>query len=133
MERDLALFILRVGFGGTMLLFHGIPKIFNFVTVGQYFPDPLGVGSYISLGLAIFAEVICAILVIVGAGTRFAVIPLILTCLVWAFILQHGSPWVQREIALLYLIPFVTIIFAGPGKYSWDSSRKGRVSINVQN
>ena len=132
MEKDLGLFILRVGFGLSMFIFHGIPKVFHFSAEAVNFPDPFGIGAEVSVGLAIFSEVICAFLVVAGVATRISTIPLVITCLMWTFIVQSGDPWPQRELAILYLIPFLTILFVGPGRYSPDfgSRKKSYVQID---
>ena len=55
---SLFLLALRILFG-VLLLSHGIQKWTNFSVMSESFPDPLGVGSTLSLGLAVFGEVFC--------------------------------------------------------------------------
>lgn len=50
----------RIIFGG-LLMSHGIAKWQNFDALSAAFPDPLGVGSGVSLALAIFGEVVCSV------------------------------------------------------------------------
>ena len=57
---SLLLLALRLLFGG-LLLSHGIQKWTNFESMSAAFPDPLGVGHSVSLGLAIFGELFCSI------------------------------------------------------------------------
>jgi putative oxidoreductase len=71
--------------------------------------------------LATFAEVLCALLVMVGLFTRWAVVPLIITMLVAVFIANMGEPLPKIELGLLYLTAFVAIGLAGPGWYSLDA------------
>ena len=73
-----------------------------------------------SLVLSIFAEVLCALFVVLGLFTRFATIPLIITMLVAIFGANTGKPLLESELALLYLGAFVTLLFCGPGKLSVD-------------
>jgi putative oxidoreductase len=118
---DLALLVLRVGFGGLMLFGHGLGKLMSFSDLSRVFPDPLHVTSPVSLALTCFSEVLCAGFVMLGFATRLSVIPLIINMLV-AFVLVHaGDPWSKRELAVVYLIPFITIALAGPGRLSLDS------------
>ena len=49
------LLIARIVFG-ILLMNHGIQKWTNFQELSAVFPDPLGVGSPLSLGLAIFGD-----------------------------------------------------------------------------
>lgn len=118
---DIGLLVLRVGVGAFMLFAHGWGKLAGFGELAGKFPDPIGVGSTVSLVLAIFAEVLCALLVIVGLGTRFAAVPLLVTMLVAAFVVHADDPWSKQEFALLYAIPFLTLVFTGGGRYALDS------------
>jgi putative oxidoreductase len=122
MKRDLGLLILRVGFGGLMLFAHGWGKLINFSNIAPNFPDPIGLGGNISLGLAVFTEFFCSIAIIAGVKTRLAVVPLALTMVVAAFIVHANDPFMKMEKAILYLIVMIVIFLTGPGRYSVDGS-----------
>jgi putative oxidoreductase len=113
------LLILRVSFGA-MMLTHGIPKLTGFAERSQSFFDPIGLGSPFSLGLVVFAEVLCAILIMLGLGTRISTIPLIITMFVAAFVKNAGDPFSSIEKALLFLVGFLVLLITGAGKYSID-------------
>jgi len=123
---NLGLLLLRVLIGGFMLLQHGLPKLASFSKSFHSFSDPLGVGSEISYLLAVFAEFVCSILVMIGLFTRFAVIPLIITMLVAAFIIHGDDPFSKKEFALIYAIPFIALFFTGAGDYSIDNRLANR-------
>ncbi len=88
---DLGLLILRVA-AGAMIITHGWPKLASYASRADSFRDPIGMDSALSLQLAIFAEVICAVFIILGAFTRLAAIPLMITKAVIAFIV-HLKYW----------------------------------------
>ncbi|MCF1422934.1 DoxX family protein [Mangrovimonas futianensis] len=115
---DLALLILRVGFGGFMLT-HGIPKM-GMLSNPSDFGDPMGVGSTISLILALIGEVVAPILLIIGFKTKWAAIPAAITMAVAAFVVHAKDDLATKEHALLFLIAFVVIFLTGAGKYSFD-------------
>ena len=120
MPNDFGKLILRIGFGATMLLAHGWPKLANFSQSMNTFPDPLGIGNSLSLGLAIFAEVLCALLVALGLFTRWVSLPLIVTMFV-AFFLVHGNhPWAKREMSFIYMMAYIAIGLLGSGRFSFD-------------
>lgn len=119
--RNLGLLLLRVAAGGMMLVKHGIPKIERFGQDPIRFSDPLGVGVLASLSLAVFAEVVCSSAVILGLLTRLAAVPLVATMLVAAFIVHADDPWNKKEFALMFALPFLTLVFTGPGAWSVDS------------
>jgi len=117
--KNISLLILRIVFGGLMLL-HGFPKFMKLVNGDTSFSDPFGIGSFPSLLLTIFAEFICAVLVMIGFKTRWTVIPLIITMITAAFVIHGGDPLKEKEMALLYLGGYLPLLFLGGGKFSVD-------------
>lgn len=122
---DLGLLVLRLFLGLALLLGHGLGKWGTLFGGGEIqFADPFGIGALPSLALAVFAEVICAILLILGLLTRWALIPLIITMLVAVFIVHISDGFGTMEKALLYGAGFITLAFTGSGKYSIDTILK---------
>ena len=114
------LLLLRVAFGCFMLV-HGWQKLSGFSELADKFPDPIGMGSSLSLVMAIGAEVGCSILLILGLGTRLAVIPLASTMIVALFIVHGADPWKVKELAAIYLAAYAVIFVTGPGRCSLDA------------
>jgi putative oxidoreductase len=124
--QDLGLLVVRLLAGG-MMLTHGIPKIGRLLGEGPVkFADPFGLGPEISLIMAIFAEVVCAALIMLGFKTRLATIPLMITMLVAAFYAHWDDPFGKKELPLLYFAVFLGILVVGGGKFSLDSLKKSR-------
>jgi putative oxidoreductase len=120
---DAALLVLRIWFGASMLLLHGWGKLTGFSAMAEKFLDFLGMGRTPSLGLAVFAEVVCAALLVAGLWTRVAALALVVTMAV-AFWVAHGgrlSGPGSGEMAFLYLGAYVVLFVAGGGKYSLDA------------
>jgi putative oxidoreductase len=103
------------------MLTHGLPNLLEFNEKSQVFPDPLGVGSVVSLLLTVFAEFFCAVLVILGLGTRFAALTLAITMAVAAFVIHGEDPFGKKELALLYLGAYVALIVMGGGRIALDA------------
>lgn len=116
---DGVLLVLRLAFGGALFT-HGLDKWNHLAQMSESFPDPLGIGHAFSLYLAIFAEAICALGVCIGCLHRLALVPMIFTMGIAFFVIHNGSPFATRELAFLYLIAFIVLLFTGPGKYSVD-------------
>ena len=117
-----SLFLLALrGLFGVLLLSHGIAKVDDFAALSEVFPDPLGLGSRISLTLAIFGELFCSVGFIVGAFYRLALIPMVFTMCVAFFAVHGGDSFAARELALVYLVVFVLMYAAGPGRYAADT------------
>jgi putative oxidoreductase len=117
---DICLLTLRVGLAAFMMFGHGADKLVSFGDKVAAFPDPLGFGATTSLILVVFAEFFCSLAIAFGFLTRLATIPPIITMLVAAFIIHAADPWANQELAFLYLLLYVTVLFAGPGRFSID-------------
>lgn len=114
-------FILRLSVGALMLV-HGLEKVSTLLgSEPIQFPDPIGVGVTTSLALAVFTEVACSILLILGLGTRFAAFSLLITMLIAAFIVHVEDPFARQELPLLYASIYFVITIAGAGKISFDN------------
>ncbi len=116
---SLFLLALRILFG-VLLLSHGVQKWMNFSAMSGSFPDPLGVGSTLSLELAIFGEVFCSVGFIFGAFYRLALIPMIFTMGMAFFVIHANDPFAIKELAFIYLVVFILMYITGPGKFSID-------------
>ncbi|WP_370097397.1 DoxX family protein, partial [Xanthomarina gelatinilytica] len=106
---------------GIFMLTHGIGK-FDALFGGEpiQFPDPLGIGATASLAMAVFSEVLCSILLIIGLGTRLAAIPLLITMLVAALIVHSTDGFGRQELPLIYTTLYIAIAILGAGKFSLD-------------
>ncbi|MFT0715536.1 DoxX family protein [Flagellimonas lutimaris] len=102
------------------MLTHGYPKLMNLISGNTEFANPFGIGQAPSLFLAVVAEFICPVLIIIGFKTRWAAIPTAITMFVAAFMIHSADPFNVKEKALLYLVTFIAIMLLGPGKYSVD-------------
>ena len=121
---NLGLLVLRVWLGVAILANHGWDKLVHFNQMAGKFPDLLGIGSTGNLALALFAEFFCGALLVIGLVTRFAALVLAINLAV-AFCLVHKmamSGQHSGELAFIYLAGFVTLLIAGPGRYSADAS-----------
>jgi putative oxidoreductase len=123
---DIAILVVRVMIGLSMLT-HGTPKLLRFSADGPLnFGDPLNIGPLPSLVLTVFAEFFCSLLIIFGLGTRLAVIPLIISTSVAAFVVHKSDGFAQQEMALLYLLVYFTLFISGSGRYSLDRMLVGK-------
>jgi putative oxidoreductase len=122
---DLGLLVLRLWLGGSLLILHGWGKLTGYQKMASGFADPLKIGNEASLALAIVGEVLCSALLIVGLFTRFAALGTVINMAV-AFFLVHqmvlkAPPPRSGEMAFIYLAGFLTILIAGPGRFSLDA------------
>lgn len=121
---DLALLLLRLWLGLSMLILHGWPKLLKLTSGDHKFPDPLKIGTTPSLTLAVVGEVVGAVLLILGLWGRISALSLAITMgVAWGMTHQmkltgEGS----GELAFVYLAGFLAIFFAGSGKFSVDKN-----------
>ncbi len=116
---DIAILMVRVVIGSLMLT-HGIPKLSSLFSGEVQFPPLFGLSATGSLALAVFAEVVCSLFIILGLGTRLATIPLIITMLVAVLYIHAPDPFAKQELGLLYLLPYTALLISGSGKFSID-------------
>jgi putative oxidoreductase len=78
--------------------------------------------------MAVFGEVVCAALLVLGLFTRFAALVLIILMSV-AFFMVHqrvlSGPG-SGELAFIYLAGFVALLFGGGGLFSLDRKLGGK-------
>jgi putative oxidoreductase len=116
---SLALLLLRLVFGGAMLT-HGYPKLIHFNEWSGDFMNPFGIGPEVTLGLVVFSELFCAVLLIIGLGTRPAALALAFTMAVAAFYAHAGDSFADRELSVLFLAAYLVLLLLGAGTYSLD-------------
>lgn len=125
---DWAALLLRLVFGGLMLANHGWPKLQKVIDGRlDQFGDPLGIGAPASLLLAVFAELLCSVFLLLGLFTRWALAPLVFTMIVATFVVHGSDPLPEKELGLLYLFAFLAIWLIGPGWYSLDARLLKRI------
>lgn len=122
---DLSLLILRVFAGLSMAFSHGYPKLQRALSGEEIrFFSLWGMGEELSLWLAILAELVASLLVVLGLLTRWALIPLIFTMGVVVFVVSWEKGYSRMELAVFYLLTFVALFLSGPGKFSVDARLK---------
>lgn len=117
---QLGFLVFRVVVAAGMAFGHGMDKLVHFQMKSATFPSVFGMGSKVSLILAIFAEFFCAVAVMAGFATRLAAIPIIATMTVAFFIIHGDDPFSKRELSALYLVSFGLIFMNGAGSWSLD-------------
>ena len=119
-ERIISFLILAVRvFFGILFFIHGVDKMMNFSILSDTYPSVFGLGSYMTLMLAIFTEFCCSLFLIFGLMIRVILIPMIISMAV-AFFDVHDAIISEGELALIYFIIFIILYITGPGRYSVD-------------
>ena len=120
---DWGLLALRIGTAGLMLP-HGWQKanrLIEGLTAGEVkFYNWMGIGETPSLILTVIGELIAPVLVLIGWKSRWGAAPMAITMGVAAFMVHWEDPLSDKEHALLFFFPALTLVLTGPGKWSID-------------
>jgi putative oxidoreductase len=124
---DAGLLLLRVGTGLILFLRHGWEKVSQLTLSNPHFPDPIHIGHSTSWVIAMLADGICSLLIILGVGTRWLSLYCFVNILVAWSLIHHFTFWGKipgadhGELIALYLSAFLALMVAGPGRYSVDA------------
>ena len=112
------LLLIRLFFG-VLFFMHGLDKMMDFNELSLTYPSVFGFGSYMTLMLSIFCEFACSMFLMTGLMTRIVLVPMVLSMAV-AFFDIHDGMMPEGELSLIYLVVFLGLFIAGPGRYSVD-------------
>lgn len=124
-----SLLVLRLWLGLSMFFIHGLDKMQHFSDYAGQFPNPIGIGVKPGLVLVIIAEVLGAWMLALGLLTRLGALMLAIDMGVAFFLVHHRAVGMEAhsgELAFIYMAGFVTLFFAGPGKFSLDKTFFGK-------
>ncbi len=114
--QDLGLLFLRVSGAMFLLWVHGLPKLLNYSEQLKVIEDPFHLGANITLLLAIFAEVLCPLLIIAGVLVRLACLPILSVLLIALMVVHPEWTLFEAQFGWLLLIIFTTLLIGGPGR-----------------
>ena len=106
-------------FFGVLFFLHGVDKMMNFNQLSLNYPSVFGLGSYMTLMLAVFCEFCCSLFLIAGLLERIILIPMIISMAV-AYFDVHDAILPEGELALIYMVVFFILFMVGPGRFSLD-------------
>ncbi|RDB02751.1 DoxX family protein [Runella aurantiaca] len=130
---DIALLTVRIGIS-LMMLTHGLPKLELLLSDGgSKFPSVGGMSPALTLGLTVFSEFVCSLLLIFGLFTRFALAALAFTMFVAALVVHAADDFSVKEMSLHYLLVYSMLLLTGGGRFSidhWWKLERNKKSIN---
>jgi len=92
------------------------PKLLNYSAQLQVIEDPFHLGANVTLMLAIFAEVLCPLLIIAGVLVRLACLPILCVLLIALLVVHPQWSLDEGQFGWLLLILFTSLFIAGPGR-----------------
>ena len=126
---DLALLLLRLGFGASMALAHGLGKVKDLAGFtagvaarGVPIPELLGPAAALS-------ELVGGLLLALGLLTRPAAGFVLATMAVAAFHVHGNDPFARKELALAHGLVALALAIGGPGRFSLDARLFGQPGL----
>lgn len=117
-NQALGLLFLRVSGAVFLLWVHGLPKLLNYSEQLKLIEDPFHLGAQVTLLLAVFAEVLCPLLILAGVLVRLACLPILAVLLIAMLVVHPEWTVFEGQFGWLLLIIFTSILIAGPGRFA---------------
>ncbi|MCM8532016.1 MAG: DoxX family protein [Lentisphaeraceae bacterium] len=117
-KTSLSILVLRLAIGLTILFLQGIPKWNS--SLGSM-PNPLDLPDPFYAYFTLFSEILCAGLLVIGLGTRWALTILTITVGL-VFFVDMGGSIDGNQTEFFQLISFLVIFICGPGSLSVDKA-----------
>lgn len=99
---------------------HGLQKFRLMESHTEIIPNPLGLPYKLNALIAAFSALVVPILIILGLGTRLAVLPTIAMTAIGYFVIHRKDSLEVKDIPYMYTISLLLILALGAGKYSLD-------------
>ena len=129
---DWALLAFRLLAGFALFRVHGLDKLLHFQHEAATIPDPFGLGGTFNAAFAVFSDVGCALLVMLGLLTRPAALGVLSTTLVGLLVVHLHDTWDLKDAPLTYATMFLLVLLAGPGRFSLDAWLSRRLVVAKQ-
>ena len=117
-HQDLGLLFLRASGALFLLWVHGLPKVLDYSEQLKQIEDPFHLGAHMTLLLAIFAEVLCPVLIVAGVLVRLACLPILAVLLIAMLMVHPQWTLLEGQFGWLLLIIFTSVLLAGPGRFT---------------
>lgn len=117
---NIALLIFRVLLAFELFRVHGMKKFRVENGQKEQVPNPLHLPEKLNDLIAIFSDTIVPFFIILGLGTRLAVLPTIGVTAIGYFIVHRKDSLEVRDVPYMYTLSLLLILALGAGKYSLD-------------
>jgi putative oxidoreductase len=117
---NLALMVFRILLSIELLRVHGMKKFRLQNGQKEHVPNPLHLPDKLNGLVATFSDTVVPFLVILGLGTRLAVLPTIGVTAIGYFVVHRNDAVEVRDIPYMYTLCFLLLLVIGAGTYSLD-------------
>lgn len=117
---DAAFLLFRILLGIELFRVHGLKKFRLENGKKEVVPNPLGLPDKMNALVASLADTVVPFLIILGLGTRIAILPTIGVTAIGYFVVHRKDSLEVRDVPYMYTLSLLLILALGAGKYSLD-------------
>lgn len=115
-----AILVFRILLAVELFRVHGMKKFRVENGQKEHVPNPLHLPEKLNGLVATFSDTVVPIFIILGLGTRLAVLPTIGVTAVGYFVVHRKDSLEVRDVPYMYTLSLLLILALGAGKYSLD-------------
>ena len=117
---DAAFLVFRILLGVELFRVHGLKKFRVENGEKEKIPNPLGLPDKMNTLVASLADTVVPFLIILGLGTRLAVLPTIGVTAIGYFVVHRKDSLEVRDVPYMYTLSLLLVLALGAGRYSLD-------------
>lgn len=117
---NIALLVFRVLLAVELFRVHGLKKFRLQNGEKEHIPNPLHLPEKLNALVATFSDTVVPFLIIIGIGTRLAVLPTIGVTAIGYFVVHRHDSVEVRDVPYMYTLCLLFILALGAGTYSAD-------------
>lgn len=117
---DASILVFRVLLAIQLFRVHGLKKFRLENGQREVIPNPLELPDQLNVIVASFADLVVPFLIILGFGTRIAVLPTIGVTAIGYFVVHRKDSLEVRDVPFMYTLSLLLILALGAGRYSLD-------------
>jgi putative oxidoreductase len=115
-----ALLVFRILLALELFRVHGMKKFRVENGQREHVPNPLGLPDKLNGMVATFSDTVVPFLIMLGVGTRLAVLPAIGVTAIGYFVVHRKDSLEVRDVPYMYTLCLLFILALGAGTYSID-------------
>lgn len=117
---DAAFLLFRILLGVELFRVHGLKKFRVENGEKEKIPNPLGLPDKMNTMVASLADTVVPFLIILGLGTRLAMLPTIGVTAIGYFVVHRKDSLEVRDVPYMYTLSLLLVLALGAGRYSLD-------------
>lgn len=118
---NIALLVFRILFAIELFRVHGMKKFRAQNGEHEKVPNPLGLPEKLNGLVATFSDTVVPVLLILGIGTRLAILPTLGVTAIGYFVVHKKDSLEVRDVPYMYTLVLLLLLVLGAGTFSLDN------------